>query len=966
MRPDCSMISEIIALSIRPPLRTKMVVDAMLQHSAKLLHFWAKLGNEIWPNSYHPVLCHLIDVAAVASALWEGVFRSRFRAWFAQRLQLDQVSCKRWLAFWSAAHDIGKVSPCFQDRGTKNTAALPTRLGNDWFTATRGNEAHGVLSTTILAHELKVKWPAVDKSVARNIAIAVGGHHGIFPTNWDGICGPLGNERWAAARSELLAELARLLGVRDLAPPRAIAPDDHSIWMCLAGITSVADWIGSNQEFFKPVGTPAFLEDAFDADEYFRMAERAAEKALEELGWLGRLDVDTPVTFGELFPFIHEPRPLQTAIVEMANNLTEPTLVIVEAPMGEGKTEAAWYTAACWDRRGGQGTYVALPTMATSNQMYERVEAFLQRNEGRSNVQLLHGKAQLNERFSERLRLTEIYDHVGQQHNKEQASVVVAESWFAANKKHGLLAPYGVGTIDQALLAVLQTKHVFVRLFGLAGKCVILDEVHAYDTYMTTLMERLLRWLAALGCPVVLLSATLPKEKRLALLRAYAGDAVADPKEQPYPRLTSVKGGGTVTLIHVPPDEARSKNLKLAWIKKDQLGAKLKRALAAGGCAAVIRNAVGLAQQTFLELRDALRAELESGELELYLFHARFPFGRREEIEDNVLKWFGRTEEDKIENGRIVEAPHRPKKAVLVATQVIEQSLDLDFDLMISDVAPVDLVLQRAGRLHRHNRDQRPHGVVEAHLWLIKPDLQDGAPAFGVSGLIYSDYILFRSFLSLRHNGSALRESVTLPGHIDELVTAVYTGDQAPENLSTQELRFWNQSRAAHQEAIARERDEAEGRRIKKPVFRGDLARIIGEPREEDNPHLHPAHQALTRLTRPTAQLIILSRDRLGLLSMLHDGNALPSIAVPKTTEGRIAQTKRLLLGELTTAHPGVVRQLWQRPRRPDEWCEVGLLREHHLVVFADGNAQVGPYTLAVDNELGLTITREDRLGEDE
>ena len=163
--------------------------------------------------------------------------------------------------------------------------------------------------------------------------------------------------------------------------------------------------------------------------------------------------------------------------------------------MGEGKTEAGWYAAACWDRRGGQGAYVALPTMATSNQMFERVGSFLEAGAGKKNLMLQHGKAALNKQFEKLKYAARVYD------DEKQPSAVVAEEWFAANKKHGLLAPYGVGTIDQALLAVLQTKHVFVRLFGLAGKCVILDEVHAYDAYMTTLMERLLRWLAAARVP---------------------------------------------------------------------------------------------------------------------------------------------------------------------------------------------------------------------------------------------------------------------------------------------------------------------------------------------------------------------------------------------------------------------------------------------------------------------------------
>ena len=184
----------------------------------------------------------------------------------------------------------------------------------------------------------------------------------------------------------------------------------------------------------------------------------------------------------------------------------------------------------------------------------------------------------------------------------------------------------------------LQTKHVFVRLFGLAGKCVILDEVHAYDAYMTTLMERLLRWLAALGCPVVLLSATLPRDKRLKLLRAYAGDGLPEPEDEPYPRVTSVAVGGCVDVRHVEADPDRAQTIQLGWLDEDGLAEKLRQSLADGGCAAVIRNTVGLAQETYLQLRDALK---DDG-ITVELFHARFPFGRRMEIENAVLKRFGK------------------------------------------------------------------------------------------------------------------------------------------------------------------------------------------------------------------------------------------------------------------------------------------------------------------------------------
>ena len=282
----------------------------------------------------------------------------------------------------------------------------------------------------------------------------------------------------------LLTTLAHLFGIKDIPAPNPPTPDDQSVWMYLAGLTSVADWIGSNVEFFPPVGSPLLVVDPFNVDAYFAEASEKASDALEQLGWLGRVDTGKHISFGELFPFIQTPRPLQATVAELVEGMTEPGLLIVEGPMGEGKTEAGWFAAASWDRHGGQGSYVALPTMATSNQMFGRVETFLGADgEGKKNLMLQHGKAAVNDKFDALKYRARLYDE------EKEPSGVVAEVWFANNKKHGLLAPYGVGTIDQALLAVLQTKHVFVRLFGLAGKCVILDEVHAYDAYMTTLMD---------------------------------------------------------------------------------------------------------------------------------------------------------------------------------------------------------------------------------------------------------------------------------------------------------------------------------------------------------------------------------------------------------------------------------------------------------------------------------------------
>jgi CRISPR-associated endonuclease/helicase Cas3 len=289
-----------------------------------------------------------------------------------------------------------------------------------------------------------------------------------------------GGEDWEGVRLDLFEALAGLFRVRDLPSWPPDTADDPAFWTLLAGLVSFADWIGSIEKYF-------FHLEAYDLPTYAGRAYERALLALEELGWSGHGPPTGSTTFHSLFGF--SPRPLQEAAVELADRLLTPALVIVEAPTGEGKTEAALYLADAWLRRAKQrGIYVAMPTQATSNQMLGRVRHYLAQRytERQANLLLLHGNAAWSEELNE-LRLAAV--------DEESESTVVAHSWFLLNKKRALLAPFAVGTVDQALLSVLQTKHFFVRLFGLSHKTVIFDEVHAYDTYMATLFRHLLRWL---------------------------------------------------------------------------------------------------------------------------------------------------------------------------------------------------------------------------------------------------------------------------------------------------------------------------------------------------------------------------------------------------------------------------------------------------------------------------------------
>jgi CRISPR-associated endonuclease/helicase Cas3 len=877
------------------------------------LALWAKLGAG-YPADYHPVPCHLLDVAAVARELWDHVLREPLRRRLSSPLGLEPEAAGRWVSFWVGAHDLGKISPGFQAKDQGAREAL--RRAGLGFPVLAGAAPHGVVSAAVLPQLLTQpdEWPGTPAALANRLAVAVGGHHGVFPRAEQTTLGPgdLGDHRWTEVRRATLAGLAAACGLATCPAPQAPPEADHAFFLLLAGLTSVADWVGSAQDYFP------FAGGDVDLAAYAGLARERARRALRDLGWLGWRGAAPPTTFDRLFGF--PPRPLQERAVATAGTLREPALALIEAPMGEGKTEAALFLSDHGvSALGHGGLYVALPTQATSNQMFGRVRQFLAGRypDEKVNLHLLHGHALLSEDYQQ-LRLAAVYD-------ERAGGRVVAEGWFTP-KKRALLAPFGVGTIDQALLAVLQTRHVFVRLFGLANKTVVLDEVHAYDAYMSTLLDRLVAWLAALGCSVVLLSATLPRARRRQLLAAFGAREPAAP-EPPYPRLLTVRGGAIGATTFAP---SRHATVGLRWVDQATLGTRLREALSGGGCVAVVCNTVARAQRLYLELREALAP---TG-VPVGLFHARFPFGRRDRLERQVLHQFGKGGE-------------RPGAAVLVATQVIEQSLDLDFDLLVTDVAPVDLVLQRAGRLHRHAGRPRSAALAQPEVWLLRPGEAgaEGVPDFGPSEYVYDRHILLRSQLAL-----AGLSRLNLPGDLEPLIEQVY-GDLPLAVPGSAWQAALDESRAGLEEKQDRARQMARRLLIKPPDYPDDLLEDFNQQLEEDDLDIHPSLQALTRLSEPTITVVCLYRTARGL-SLHPDGAG----TVDLNREPTRAATKDLLRSALSLSHASLVRHFLAQ-EAPAGWRQSALLRHYRVAELdAAGTLRTGRFRLRLDDELGAVI----------
>lgn len=889
---------------------------------------WAKLGQNSWPELFHPLRCHLLDVAHVAMVLWEENFSQTIKTRICDSLGTTNPDLAgRFLAFCIGLHDIGKATPVFQLRDGPQTETLAHYVESRGFNSSRGKSVpHGDLSTTILADlltQLDSGWPILSPDNARNIALSVGAHHGFFPLNWDEHSSPLGNENWAELRRSLLFDLAKSLDLK--------APLDFDqpfpIWFLtfLAGLTSVSDWIGSNIRFFPLVGNPACLDDPDFFPTYVTGSMDRAKKAVLVLGW-SPAAVPGPIpTFSEVFPWITSLRPLQKEVEQIAPRLTDPGIVILEAPMGEGKTEAALYLAETWFAHGFQGAYIALPTMATSNQMFGRVLKHLNRpGAGHWNLMLQHGKAALNESF-------QALHYNGQEYAEDaKPSGVVAERWFSSNSKQALLAPFGVGTIDQILLSVLQVKHYFVRLFGLAGKVVVVDEIHAYDAYTGTILEILLGWLRVLGCPVILLSATLPSQTRKRLLEAYGfpafeGESVA------YPKLT-IATSQFQFVKPFPADLSRYRHLQIRWAKASSLTEILSKELHGGGCAAVIRNTVAEAQETYWTLRNTL---VPLG-FTVELFHARFPFGKRMEIENKVLMGYGKTDS--------LERPNRPKKSVLVATQVVEQSLDIDFDVMVSDVAPIDLVLQRSGRLWRHERI-RPQTITGPQLYLIEPEIEEGLAKFGPSEYIYNRDILLLSWQKLLKKS---KTGIQIPEEIEKLVEDVYSDNASFEDpLLNEDLQS---SRKISCEKLRGQRQKAQIVSVAKPTLDDwtpeNRLRLV-----EDDPETHRTLQAATRETRPSISLIV-TWER----GEKHYLDAEYSTELPDREKPSLKQIGAILQNEIVLYNYKVI-QHFLPVQGPPLWKDVGLLSHHRLLVLDPSNRATNPPSnigILLDPELGV------------
>lgn len=852
------------------------------------------------------------------------------------------------LKFCALVHDIGKLTIVFQSRIYDavdfSPFAVCVELPKSSSLVNASDTPHALASEAIL---LKHGCP-------KGVASIAGAHHG-RPSALADVCDQISGactavENFYGKRGkyrqlfEVLwkewidfslecAGFSELSDLPDMAVPAQVV---------ISGMLVTADWIASNKTYFPLISAdqkgefgdyPKRIENAWTTIGFPNMWESKARFGLDD------------EAFKERFGFL--PNPTQADIISTATDAESSGIYIIEAPMGLGKTEAALALSEILAARAGAGgMFFGMPTQATSNGIFPRLEKWAgglaEDEQTLLAIKLAHGNAALNEDYRE---LFTGHSNL----NIESDSGLIVHDWFSG-RKQTLLSDFVIGTVDQLLMAALKQKHVMLKHFGLSGKVVVVDECHAYDAYMSQYLDMAIKWLGIYKVPVIILSATLPEKRRAELIEAYTDsekhrakhtEAHVDKKNADeawkhslaYPLLTYTENNAVKQKALAFDGE--NKEVSVRRIIRDEVAATAGYAVERGGCVGVIVNTVRKAQEIAAELQSAFP------KAEVIIMHAQFIMTDRAKREEQILKRVGKH-----------STPESRRRLIIVGTQVLEQSLDLDFDLMITELCPMDLLLQRTGRLHRHNR-VRPQGLETACCFVL--DETDDSFDSG-SAAIYGEWLLMRT-------RALLPNKLTIPSDIPLLVQRVY--DENDDRMLGELTEGMESAKEEYVKKTKKKERNACNWLIGKPSERkgksldGWLDNAIGLSSEQ-------AGERAVRDGDPSIDVIALMRDAEGQIHTVSDEceRVIPADRPPSREEVLLIARQKLRL-------PGFFGRRWnidstitqlesETKSNFSAWQDSALLKEELVLLFDNElNAVLGEVRLHYDIKTGLTYEKE-------
>ena len=899
--------------------------------------------NDSNEHKWLPLWVHCSDTYHVMTNLLNYWFIDGALYAVTESIPSDQV--KKIALFLAVFHDYGKSSITFQAKIAAGSEELLTLLDQVGLNTPSVNDAE-LRNGKEMPHGVAGEILLLLKRCPTSLAAIIGAHHGrpwhngpviaqeiedILEEDEEDIYrnfnyglrlwgGKARKKEWIKAQDDFYKWALDEIGLDTV---RNLPQISDSAAVILAGLVIMADWLASNEEYFPLItydqATPQNMKDRADyAWNHIRIPPV----------WRPAYNKDFRALSKERFGFV--PNESQEKMIEAVINSEEPGLFILEAPMGVGKTEAALLAAEEFSENRVAGMMFALPTQATANGIFSRILKWgeEQAEHNSLSIRLAHGMAAMNEEYT---NLIDSGKHAECLVDDYENNSLIVHDFFQGSKQ-ALLADFVVGTIDQVLLASLKQKHFMLRHLGLCGKVVIIDECHAYDAYMNEYLERTLQWLGAYRTPVIMLSATLPYDRRAQFVDAYLGvkkrNEEADwRKSMGYPLLTWTDEKG----VHQNeiPYYGINKNVEIKKIgSADKMPEQLpmivnilSESLSGGGCAAVIVNTVRRAQ----ELTHAIKKSLP--EKHVILLHSRFIPEDRIEYENELLKYAGKGSTRTDRDGLIV-----------IGTQVIEQSLDFDVDLMITDLCPMDLLLQRIGRLHRHSvhDNMRPDSLKRAKCYVLGTghNLEKGSKA------VYGSYLLMRT-------NSFLPEDISLPKDIAVLVQNVY--DEAHQMSEEPEGYYEAREDNNNKKAIAIK--NADAFRLIQPGKEKTINRFLEASVLADEDQA----RAQVRNGNASVEVIVLfSTDEvLTRAPWRYDDSFDPSVCPPSDFCRAISNQKVSLPGWVSDVIS--IKELVM----PTEWEKSVWLRGKHLLILNEkGKAEVGKLIIKYDHYYGLGIER--------
>lgn len=909
--------------------------------SRKVEDLWAKKdvrdGQELWL----PLVTHLTDTMNVINWLYQHWLNKAQRQLIRQDLSEDDV--ERLVKFVGFFHDFGKATPAFQtkksylhDDDLDNN--IMERLLRDGFTGLqdfdvaspdRHKSPHAMAGEALLEKQ----------GLSATVGAIIGGHHGkpchelfsyeeqasyfsnYYQVDKNGDVQII--NQWNDVYNELIAMGFSLINNdsakwNDL---RDVPSINQQQAIILEGLLIMSDWLASSEYWNDDETQPLFplisIEHNFTDIDEKRRFHSALLIWLKEDEWTPQPVSDVKKLFEKRWRFL--PHTVQKRMVGAMNDIHNPGMIIIESGCGTGKTEIALAaTEVIAEKTDHNGFFMGLPTQATTKAMYKRVADWLNSIADEQKV---------------KLGLNVMYSNAEQKmpraENVEERSAVVVNSWFSGKK--AILTEFTVATIDHLLMMSLKQKHLFLRHLAMSGKVVVIDEVHSYDVYMSSYLSRTLEWLGIYKVPVIALSATLPAEKRAELLGSYIIGRYGiypeemDESDAAYPLMTYTDGPAIHRLSDFPKQSSqRFQVIRLG--DDDQLVVRVKKTIAGGGIAGIIVNTVRRAQQISKEFDG----------IPVLLLHSEFLTSDRAEREDKLIKMIGK-------GGK------RPKQLIVVGTQVLSQSLDIDFDVLFTDIAPVDLLIQRIGRLHRH-KIPRPANLMAPQVYLM------GASHFadygGANEAIYEKYYLMKT-------DYFLGQQLVIPDDVSPLVQRVYS-----ENTDA-EVKGLSAAKRLLKSHMEQEEVKAQRYQIEEPMPNDSLHGWLDNDRDGADTNEAIA-QASVRDIKETVEVILVQQTDEGAFML----NKNERIRIDDLQDERVAkkvseETIRLPY-KLTPNIAKAIDELEKRTAKKFPYWQDSVWLHDAIALPLDEQKStrwtVGSnnYTIHYSHDLGLTYEEEE------